>query len=143
VKEVCIRPTSVHFSHITFLKALDYSNNVQDTISHLGHIFSATRGIIFLGTPHRGSGMTTLAKLVASVAQVALQDVNHYLIQDLERESPTLDKIRDSFSRILDKRVLKVWSFEEELAVIGGEKVYIICLCDLSHSNGYLSGGVW
>jgi hypothetical protein len=87
--------------------------------------------------------MTTLAKLVASVAQVALQDVNHYLIQDLERESPTLDKIRDSFSRILDKRVLKVWSFEEELAVIGGEKVYIICLCDLSHSNGYLSGGVW
>jgi hypothetical protein len=76
--------------------------------------------------------MTTLAKLVASVAQVALRDVNHDLIRDLERESPTLDKIGDSFSRILDKRVLKVWSFEEELAITGGEKVYIICLwCDL------------
>jgi hypothetical protein len=58
-----------------FGKALDQSNDVRDTKPHLGHIFSATQGIVFLGTPHRGSGMTTLAKLVASVAQVALQDV--------------------------------------------------------------------
>jgi hypothetical protein len=88
--------------------------------------------------------MTTLAKLVASIAQVGLQDVNHSLIRDLERESPTLDKIRDNFSRILDKRVVKVWSFEEELAITGGEKVYIICFwCDLSYSNSCLSGCVW
>jgi hypothetical protein len=88
--------------------------------------------------------MTTLSKLVASVAKVALRDVNHDLMRDLEQESPMLDKIRDSFSRILDKRVLKVWSFEEELAIIGGEKVYIICLwCDLSYSNSCLSGCVW
>jgi hypothetical protein len=72
--------------------------------------------------------MTTLAKLVASVARVALQDVNHGLIRDLERDSQTLDRIRDGFSRILDKRVLKVWSFEEELAVTGGGKVYVMCM---------------
>jgi protein SERAC1 len=111
-----------------FAKALDQSNNVRDTKPHLGHIFSATRGIIFLGTPHRGSGMTTLVKLVAFVAQVALQDMDHSLIQDLERDSETLDRIRDSFSRILDKQVLKVWSFEEELVVTGGRKVYVTCL---------------
>jgi hypothetical protein len=69
--------------------------------------------------------MTTLAKLVA---QVALQNVNHDLIQDLERDAQTLDRIRDSFSWILDKRVLKVWSFEEELAVTGGGKVCVTCL---------------
>jgi protein SERAC1 len=78
--------------------------------------------------------MTTLAKLVASVAQVALQNVNRGLIRDLERDSQTLDRIRDSFSRILDKRVLKVWSFEEELAIKGGGKVYVACLYNLSSS---------
>jgi hypothetical protein len=126
-----------------FGKALDQSNNVRDTKPHLGHIFSATRGIIFLGTPHRGSSMTTLAKLVASVARVALQDVNHSLIRDLERDSQTLDRIRDGFSRILDKRVLKVWSFEEELAVTGGGKVICYMHVGLFILNGYPTGGVW
>jgi hypothetical protein len=114
---------------VLFLKALDQSNNIRNTIPHLGHIFSATRGIIFLGTPHRGSGMTTLAKLVASIAEVTLQDVNHGLIRDLKRDSQTLDRIRDGFSRTLDKQVLKIWSFEEELAITGGRKVYVTCLC--------------
>jgi hypothetical protein len=76
--------------------------------------------------------MTTLAKLVASVAQVSLQTVNHGLIRDLERDSQTLDRIRDSFSRILDKRVLRVWSFEEELAIRGGGKVYVCWCCNSS-----------
>jgi hypothetical protein len=67
--------------------------------------------------------MTTLSTLVASIAQVALQSVDHSLIQDLERSSQTLDRIRDAFSQILDKQVLNVWSFEEELAITGGGKV--------------------
>jgi len=68
--------------------------------------------------------MTALAKVVASVARVALQNPNDSLIRDLERDSQTLDRIRDSFSRILDKRTLGVWSFVEELAIEGGRKVY-------------------
>jgi hypothetical protein len=72
--------------------------------------------------------MTTLAKLVASVARASLQNVDHGLIRDLERDSQTLDRIRDSFDRILDKRVLKVWSFEEELTITGGGKVCVMCL---------------
>jgi hypothetical protein len=71
--------------------------------------------------------MTTLAELVASIAKVALQDVNHSLIRGLERNSETLDRVRDAFSQILDKRALKVWSFEEELAMTGGGKVYATC----------------
>jgi len=68
--------------------------------------------------------MTSLAKVVASVARVALQNPNDSLIRDLERDSQTLDRIRDSFSRILDKRTLSIWSFVEELAMKGGRKVY-------------------
>ena len=68
--------------------------------------------------------MTSLAKVVASVARVALHNPNDSLIRDLERDSQTLDRIRDSFSRILDKRTLSIWSFVEELAMKGGRKVY-------------------
>ena len=70
--------------------------------------------------------MTSLAKVVASVANVALQNVNTSLIRDLERDSETLDRIGDRFSRILYRRTLTVWSFEEELVTIGVGKVHIL-----------------
>ena len=108
------------------MQALHYSNQVQDTHPHLAQIFSATRGIIFLGTPHRGSGITSIAKVVASVARVALQNPRLDLIRDLERDSQTLDRIGDSFGRILDKRTLVVWSFAEELAITGIGKVCML-----------------
>ena len=71
--------------------------------------------------------MASLAKVVASVAQVALRSANVNLIRDLERNAQTLDRVREGFSRILDKRTLTVWSFVEALAVKGGRKVYMPC----------------
>jgi len=67
--------------------------------------------------------MTSIAKVVASVAQIALQNLRLDLIRDLERDSQTLDRIGDSFGRILDKRTLAIWSFAEELAMPGIGKV--------------------
>ena len=67
--------------------------------------------------------MTSLAKVVASVAQVVLRSANVNLIRDLERNAQTLDRVREGFSRILDKRTLTVWSFVEALGVKGGRKV--------------------
>jgi len=68
--------------------------------------------------------MTSIEKVVAPVAQTALQNPGLDLIRDLERDSETLDRIGDSFSRILDKRTLAVWSFAEELAMTGIGKVW-------------------
>jgi len=70
--------------------------------------------------------MTSIAKVVASVAQMALQNPRLDLIRDLERDSQTLDRIGDSFGRILDKRTLAVWSFAEELAITGIGKVCMV-----------------
>jgi len=67
--------------------------------------------------------VTSIAKVVASVAQMALQNPHIDLIRDLERDSQTLDRIGDNFGRILDNRRLAVWSFAEELAIIGIGKV--------------------
>src|SRR5271169_1005992 len=94
-----------HFN-TSLWQALDQSDRIQDTHPHLAYIFSSTQGIIFLGTPHRGSGMATLAKVVAFVAKVTLKITNNSLVQDLERDSQTLDRINNSFSRILERPTL-------------------------------------
>jgi hypothetical protein len=67
--------------------------------------------------------LASLASVVASVAQVVLRNTNSSLIRDLEQDSPTLDRIRDNFSQILDKRTLSVWTFVEELGMPGAGKV--------------------
>ncbi len=78
-----------------------------------------------MGTPHRGSGMASIAQVVASIAQIALQNPHIDLIRDLERDSQTLDRIGDSFGRISNNRKLAIWSFAEELAMTGIGKVCI------------------
>jgi hypothetical protein len=69
--------------------------------------------------------MSSLGKVVASIAKLAFQTVNDDLIRDLERDSEILDRIRDSFSRILNRRTFTIWSFVEELPTAGVGKVYI------------------
>jgi hypothetical protein len=89
--------------------------------------------------------MTSIAKVVASVAQMALQNPRLDLIRDLERDSQTLDRIGDSFGRILDKRTLAVWSFAEELAIKGIGKVCIVAFMrsTATWSNTYWPGRGW
>lgn len=72
------------------------SDSHRRTRPDLATTMDATRGIILLGTPHRESDATTLPKMIASVIK-AFEDVNAGLLQDLERESETLDRIGDSF----------------------------------------------
>ena len=110
-----------------FWQALDYSDSHQTTEPELASIVQATRGILFFGTPHRGTGAVSFAKAVAFVVQ-AVQDVNFAnvnLIRDLERESPMLDRIRDRFCQIMDRRAISVFSFVEELAMLDGRRVSV------------------
>ena len=69
--------------------------------------------------------MESLAKVVASLSRVPMQGANDGLIRDLERDSQTLDRIRDSFSRVLACRTVTVWSFVEELAMRGERRVCV------------------
>ena len=103
-------------------QAIHHLDNHRTNRLDFATILDATRGIVFLGTPHRGTGATTLPKLIAFVVQ-AFQDVNMGLIQDVEMESQTLDRIGDSFGQILDRQRLTVFSFEEELPMPLGRKV--------------------
>jgi hypothetical protein len=85
IKEALIRSSEYHF-------------NKQD--EELGAVYPCTKGIVFLGTPHRGSDLAPYGRIVAKVAKLLLRNPNERLISLLESESPTLERQRRSFASI-------------------------------------------
>ena len=63
--------------------------------------YTNTRGIIFLGTPHRGSEKASLAKVLANIA--SLHRPNKKLVRGLQQNSHILQKQRDDFVTISKK----------------------------------------
>jgi hypothetical protein len=66
--------------------------------------------------------MASLAQVLSSVVGLFVQ-TNRNLVRDLERNSQTLDRLQDSFSRILVNGSLSVWSFKEEKPMRGASQV--------------------
>jgi hypothetical protein len=83
-----------------------------------GSIYSCTAGVVFLGTPHRGSDKAGLAKLVSNVAKVAFRQPNNNLVHSLDEDSDALERQRDSFTSI-SKDMPLVCLFEELPTGIG------------------------
>jgi hypothetical protein len=81
-----------------------------------------TRGIVFLGTPHRGSSAATYGRVVFRLTQLlAFQSVNTKLLCSLEKDSEILDRVSTAFIQTLIKsKTLHLWSFAEEKQVRWG-----------------------
>ncbi|KAI9849349.1 MAG: hypothetical protein M1837_004809 [Sclerophora amabilis] len=75
--------------------------------------------IVFLGTPHRGSEMASMGKLVANFAAVALQDSNKALLKSLSVDSEILDKVHYPFADMLHSNDFTVHLFQEGRGVSG------------------------
>ncbi len=80
------------------IRSSEYHFNKQD--EELGAVYLSTKGIVFLGTPHRGSDLTPYGHIVAKVAKLLLRNPNEKLISLLESESPILERQRRSFASI-------------------------------------------
>lgn len=76
-------------------------------------------GVIFLGTPHRGSPWAPWAKLASNLAKLALQAPSTTLLQSLQVDSPVLQIIADEFSKMVRSDEIKVYSFREERGMSG------------------------
>ncbi|KAK8071344.1 hypothetical protein PG997_011547 [Apiospora hydei] len=74
-------------------------------------LYKSTRGVVFYGTPHRGSGKTALGGMVANFAQFSLLQPNTQLFNALRRDSHVLEKQRDEFATI--SRDMDVLCFAE------------------------------
>ncbi|KAL3953290.1 hypothetical protein ACCO45_013233 [Purpureocillium lilacinum] len=92
-----------------------------DFQNHLYSIFNCTYGVIFLGTPHRGSELASVGKIAARIAGLGLAESDHKLLTALELGSTELERIADSFSRMLPKQSkgMNVYSFFEALPLTG------------------------
>lgn len=100
-------------------------NSSRIEITYLKDILSATYGIIFLGTPHRGSSFATLGKMAQHITKILWKRPNMSVLQDLEVNSQTLERIGRGFSRILVERPLEIHSFREELPTKG---IMVCCI---------------
>jgi hypothetical protein len=81
-----------------------------------GDILTSTRGIVFLGTPHRGSQLanwTTFSRDIINIAPFGPSVVRKTLLQDLETKSGLLKAISEAFQhRALN---IKITSFYERI----------------------------
>jgi hypothetical protein len=85
----------------------------------LQDIYKSTYGIIFLGTPHRGSKYVPWGILANNLAAVCLRKPNQRMLRDMEVNSSMLDVIADAFSNMIKKNEIKIHSFYEEKGMSG------------------------
>ncbi|KAH7215365.1 Alpha/Beta hydrolase protein [Fusarium oxysporum] len=95
--------------------------------SHLRGIFDCTKGIVFLGTPHRGSWMADWARIPASALGI-VKSINKSLLKILETDDKYLQSVQDRFWSMVREqqkagRDLEVTCFFEELPLSGVGKV--------------------
>ena len=78
-------------------------------------VYKYTSGIVFLGTPHRGSSTASLALTLAKIVRVdpgALR-VNQDLLRELQRNSSQLDEINQEFAHVPGVESLSIGSIYE------------------------------
>ncbi|KAK3390772.1 hypothetical protein B0H63DRAFT_519987 [Podospora didyma] len=88
---------------------------------HLAQLSLATIGVLFLGTPHRGSDADSeaLGVLVGKVASISGKAVNDQLLASTARDSHVLEKQRNDFTTISSKGQFEIVCFYEEIATLG------------------------
>ena len=80
-------------------------------------------GVMFMGTPHRGSDVAFWSKFFRSFANtLTLGNIRTSLLKDLEPKSETLSAISSAFVE-RGKRLQKIFSFYEQRG-IGG---FLVC----------------
>lgn len=111
-----VRHGSLRRLALTFqTKALALSSTHLDPGFHGLH--ERTKCVIFLGTPHRGSGFGGLAAILGDITKLAFQDPNTKLLSGLDQGSEVLGRIHTSFMKLLAKPDFRVHCFQEDRGV--------------------------
>ncbi|KAJ5777521.1 Alpha/Beta hydrolase protein [Penicillium odoratum] len=95
-------------------------NNVEP---HLRDIFDSVKGIIFMGTPHKGSWIANWAKIPVNTLGI-MKSVNKSLLEVLSTENQLLESIQLEFWAMIRElqragRAIEVTLFFEELPLTG------------------------
>jgi protein SERAC1 len=91
---------------------------------HLKAVLHCTRGIVFLGTPHHGSGLAHWAESLAKAIGV-LKQTNPAILAVLKSDSEVLERVQSGFHTMIRSRVqdglppIEITCFYEELPLPG------------------------
>jgi hypothetical protein len=94
-------------------------NASRNEVTYLKDVLPATYGVIFLGTPHRGSSVATLGKIAQEITRILWKSPNVSVLRDLEVSSQTLERIGRGFNQILVERQIEIHSFREDIPTAG------------------------
>ena len=86
--------------------------------SKQGDVYRSTKGIVFFGTPHRGSLDARWGQILRSIASVTF-DTNDKILRTLEPDNELLDKLARDFNDFLDEGHLKICSLLESAGKTG------------------------
>ena len=99
------------------IRSAQYLHN--DQAPDLGALYNYTAGVVFIGTPHRGSDQTGLAKIVSNIAKISLRQPNDKLLDNLKKESDVLENQRKGFVSISKELPVVCLHEEKPVVVIG------------------------
>jgi len=93
-------------------------------------------GVIFLGTPQRGSKNESKAAIIAAIASTVGFVELPSLIQALERESDYLTDLMEEFTRIANIHSIPIFCFFEKLSWDSTNATRLIGRSSISHHAG-------
>ena len=85
------------------------------------NLHKVCKGVLFFGTPHRGSSDAYWGALLANLAKTMQLDVNKAILHDLDpsNNSPTLDVLQEDFIGLMLREEIKVHTFQESAGKYG------------------------
>ncbi|KAI1735610.1 hypothetical protein F4680DRAFT_434538 [Xylaria scruposa] len=78
-------------------------------------ILKSTTGVMFLGTPHRGSNAAGVGEIARKAASLLLMDTNSRVLDSLSLKNSDLERCQDTFSSLWLKYNFRVKTFQEGL----------------------------
>ncbi|KAI0418466.1 hypothetical protein F5X98DRAFT_338140 [Xylaria grammica] len=82
---------------------------------NIENILKSTTGVMFLGTPHRGSNAAGVGEIARKAASLLLMDTNSRVLDSLSLRNSDLERCQDVFSSLWLKYNFQVKTFQEGL----------------------------
>lgn len=98
-------------------KAHEY--DVTSRSRRIAALYKAVFGVVFIGTPHRGSYQTSWASIATNLAKVIAKDHNSQIVEALSHGSEVLEGLQDTFAGIVDRLAICSALEEHEVSMIG------------------------
>ena len=73
-------------------------------------IYSSTKALFFLGTPHRGSSWAAWGDIARGIASVVF-DTNSFLVKDLEINGQAFVQLEKNFGLLIYRRTFYIYTY--------------------------------